>query len=118
MVQNTQLLVERAFKQLLLSGSLNASRRYRSYHFSIYTSCNLGICNFFLTVMRHFYIFQDKLVPPDSFQPRTVTSQDKEAGLCTVSQHPTQAVRMISFPSQSPSQPQGLMQNSRMNVGS
>ncbi|XP_020679576.1 DNA topoisomerase 2-binding protein 1 isoform X1 [Dendrobium catenatum] len=63
-------------------------------------------------------VSQDKLVPPDLFQPRPVTSQDKEAGLCTVSQHPTQAVRMISFPSQSPSQPQGLMQNSRMNVGS
>ncbi|KAL0927052.1 hypothetical protein M5K25_001206 [Dendrobium thyrsiflorum] len=63
-------------------------------------------------------VSQDKLVPPDSFRPRPVTSQDKEAGLCTVSQHPTQAVRMISFPSQSQSQPQGLMQNSRMNAGS
>ncbi|XP_020573564.1 DNA topoisomerase 2-binding protein 1 isoform X2 [Phalaenopsis equestris] len=63
-------------------------------------------------------VSQDKLVPTDSFQPRPVTSQDKEAGLCTVSQHPTQAVQMISFPSQTQSQPQGLMQNSRMNVDS
>ncbi|PKA66789.1 BRCT domain-containing protein [Apostasia shenzhenica] len=45
---------------------------------------------------------QDKLVPHDLFRPKSVTSQDKEAGLCTLSQHPTQAAHMISFPSQSP----------------
>ncbi|KAK8948021.1 hypothetical protein KSP40_PGU007126 [Platanthera guangdongensis] len=60
-------------------------------------------------------ISHDKLVPPNSFQPRPVTLQDKVAGLCTVSQHPTQAVDMISSLSQSQSQTHGLMQNSRMN---
>jgi topoisomerase (DNA) II binding protein 1 len=43
----------------------------------------------------------------DSFRPKEVTIQDQEAGLCTTSQFPTQAVRMVSgdgpscFPSQS-----------------
>lgn len=42
----------------------------------------------------------------DSFCPREVNAQDQEAGLCTTSQFPTQAVRMTSsdIPSQFPSQ--------------
>ncbi|XP_028073836.1 DNA topoisomerase 2-binding protein 1 isoform X2 [Camellia sinensis] len=52
-------------------------------------------------------IKQSEVVAPGSFCPKKVTSQDREAGLCTLSQYPTQATRMISgddasqFPSQS-----------------
>ncbi|PIA47580.1 hypothetical protein AQUCO_01400310v1 [Aquilegia coerulea] len=55
-------------------------------------------------------IRQDKIVPIDSFRPKDATSQDREAGLCTTSQHPTQAARMTSgdIPSQFPSQSQAM----------
>ncbi|KAG0501899.1 hypothetical protein HPP92_001971 [Vanilla planifolia] len=54
-------------------------------------------------------VSKDKIVTPDAFRPRPATSQDKEAGLCTVSQNPTQAANMISFASQSQREHQGLM---------
>uniref|UniRef100_A0A0E0BG95 BRCT domain-containing protein n=1 Tax=Oryza glumipatula TaxID=40148 RepID=A0A0E0BG95_9ORYZ len=39
---------------------------------------------------------QDRIVPFDQFQPKPPTSQDRDAGLCTVSQYPTQATKTIS----------------------
>uniref|UniRef100_A0A0E0R569 BRCT domain-containing protein n=1 Tax=Oryza rufipogon TaxID=4529 RepID=A0A0E0R569_ORYRU len=39
---------------------------------------------------------QDRIVPFDQFQPKPPTSQDRDAGLCTVSQYPTQAAKTIS----------------------
>ncbi|XP_059630648.1 uncharacterized protein LOC132273665 isoform X2 [Cornus florida] len=50
---------------------------------------------------------QNEVVSPSSFCPKEVTSKDQEAGFCTMSQYPSQAIRMISgdnasqFPSQS-----------------
>ncbi|KAL7208690.1 hypothetical protein ACSBR1_030429 [Camellia fascicularis] len=41
-------------------------------------------------------IKQNEVVAPSPFCPKEVTSQDREAGLCTLSQYPTQATRMIS----------------------
>ncbi|OMP05431.1 hypothetical protein COLO4_08845 [Corchorus olitorius] len=51
---------------------------------------------------------QNRVVSLDPFFPKEVTAQDREAGLCTVSQFPTQAVQMMSvdIPSQFMSQPQ------------
>lgn len=51
---------------------------------------------------------QNKVIPLDQFYPKEVTAEDREAGLCTTSQYPTQDVRMISVgnPSQCPSQSQ------------
>ncbi|KHG06354.1 DNA topoisomerase 2-binding 1 [Gossypium arboreum] len=53
---------------------------------------------------------QNKVISLDPFCPKEVTAQDQEAGLCTVSQFPTQAAQMMSVdvPSQFTSQPQGL----------
>ncbi|XP_022768095.1 DNA topoisomerase 2-binding protein 1-A isoform X2 [Durio zibethinus] len=53
---------------------------------------------------------QNKVVSLDPFCPKEVTAQDQEAGLCTVSQFPTQAVQMMSvdIPSQFMSQSQEL----------
>lgn len=55
-------------------------------------------------------IRQNDVVALDSFRPKEVTVQDQEAGLCTTSQFPTQAVRMVSgdSPSCFPSQSQDL----------
>lgn len=39
---------------------------------------------------------QSKLVSLDLYRPKEVTAQDREAGLCTVSQFPTQAGQMIA----------------------
>ncbi|OMO50359.1 hypothetical protein CCACVL1_30486 [Corchorus capsularis] len=39
---------------------------------------------------------QNRVVSLDPFFPKEVTAQDREAGLCTVSQFPTQAVQMMS----------------------
>ncbi|XP_057505159.1 uncharacterized protein LOC130788492 isoform X1 [Actinidia eriantha] len=50
---------------------------------------------------------RNDIVAPGPFVPKEVTSQDREAGFCTMSQYPTQATRMISgdnssqFPSES-----------------
>lgn len=54
---------------------------------------------------------QNKIVSPDPFYPKEVTSEDREAGVCTTSQFPTQAVRMTSgdTSSQPQSQPQELI---------
>ncbi|MCD7450160.1 hypothetical protein HAX54_003941 [Datura stramonium] len=41
-------------------------------------------------------IKQNKVVSADPFYPKEVTSEDREAGVCTMSQFPTQAFRMIS----------------------
>ncbi|XP_049414611.1 uncharacterized protein LOC125877323 isoform X1 [Solanum stenotomum] len=41
-------------------------------------------------------IKQNKIVSADPFYPKEVTSEDREAGACTVSQFPTQAFGMIS----------------------
>lgn len=53
-----------------------------------------------------FGVWQNRVVPLVSFCPKEVSAQDQEAGLCTMSQFPTQAVRMVSkdTPSQIPSQ--------------
>lgn len=60
--------------------------------------------------MRAICIVQNKVVSLDSFCPKEVTAQDREAGLCTVSQFPTQDVQMMSVdaPSQFMSQSQDL----------
>ena len=58
-------------------------------------------------VFIQFVVEQNDIVAPGPFVPKEVTSQDREAGLCTMSQYPTQATRMISgdnssqFPSES-----------------
>ncbi|XP_019167494.1 PREDICTED: DNA topoisomerase 2-binding protein 1 isoform X1 [Ipomoea nil] len=41
-------------------------------------------------------IKQNTIVAPDPFYPKEVTTEDREAGICTTSQFPTQAVQMIS----------------------
>ncbi|XP_061372178.1 uncharacterized protein LOC133314681 isoform X2 [Gastrolobium bilobum] len=62
---------------------------------------------------------QNGVVAIDRFLPKEVTAQDQEAGICTVSQNPTQAVRMISdMPSQLPSQTQNLRNMANKNIGS
>jgi len=49
--------------------------------------------------------------------PKEVTTQDREAGACTVSQFPTQAVQMIyDMPSQFPSQSQSSRHTANKNV--
>ncbi|KAJ1397083.1 BRCT domain [Sesbania bispinosa] len=61
---------------------------------------------------------QNGVIAIDQFLPKEVTAQDQEAGLCTVSQFPTQAVQMISdMPSQFPSQSQNLVNTTNKNVG-
>ncbi|KAG5525116.1 hypothetical protein RHGRI_031707 [Rhododendron griersonianum] len=72
-------------------------------------ACKWGI----KTVTREWIyecVKQDDVVAPGPFVPREVTSQDREAGLCTMSQYPTQATRMVTgdTPSQFPSQFQDL----------
>lgn len=39
---------------------------------------------------------QNQIVALAPFSPKAVTPQDRDAGLCTMSQYPTQAVRMLS----------------------
>ncbi|XP_022896632.1 DNA topoisomerase 2-binding protein 1 isoform X2 [Olea europaea var. sylvestris] len=52
-------------------------------------------------------VVQNKVVDPNPFYPKEPSSQDQEAGLCNVSQYPSQSFRMISeddasqFPSES-----------------
>ncbi|KAG9159286.1 hypothetical protein Leryth_019890 [Lithospermum erythrorhizon] len=41
-------------------------------------------------------IKQNKVIDPDPFHPKQATSQEREAGLCTMSQYPTQAFQMTS----------------------
>lgn len=63
--------------------------------------------------------FQNGVIDIDRFLPKAVTAQDQEAGICTVSQFPTQAVQMISeMPSQFPSQSQNSRNTANDHVGS
>ncbi|KAG1369945.1 putative NAD kinase 2, chloroplastic [Cocos nucifera] len=64
-------------------------------------------------------IKQDMMVALDPFLPKPATIQDREAGLCTVSQYPTQAACMVSgvVPSQLLSDSQGAVDNSKQNSG-
>ncbi|XP_057993349.1 uncharacterized protein LOC110654330 isoform X2 [Hevea brasiliensis] len=72
-------------------------------------ACKWGICS-----ITSEWIYEcarrNEVVTVDQFRPKVVTSQDQDAGLCTVSQFPTQADRMISgeSPSQLISQSQDL----------
>ncbi|KAH1149284.1 hypothetical protein GYH30_043727 [Glycine max] len=60
---------------------------------------------------------QNGVVAIDQFLPKEVTAQDRDAGICTVSQFPTQAVQMISdMPSQLSSQSQTLRGTTNKNV--
>uniref|UniRef100_A0A1S3E5C7 DNA topoisomerase 2-binding protein 1-A n=2 Tax=Cicer arietinum TaxID=3827 RepID=A0A1S3E5C7_CICAR len=62
---------------------------------------------------------QNGVIAIDKFLPKEVTPQDQEAGICTVSQFPTQAVRMINdIPSQFPSQSQSSRNTANKNVDS
>ncbi|KAK1382848.1 hypothetical protein POM88_020583 [Heracleum sosnowskyi] len=58
-------------------------------------ACKWGIlpvtCEWIYECVKH-----NKVVAPDSFCPNEITSEDREAGPCTVSQYPTQAVKMVS----------------------
>lgn len=65
-------------------------------------------------------IKQNGVVAIGQFLPKEVTAQDREAGICTVSQFPTQAVQMISdMPSQlsGPSQTLRSMDNKIVGCG-
>lgn len=63
------------------------------------------------------FFFQNGVVAIDQFLPKEVTAQDRDAGICTVSQFPTQAVQMISdMPSQLSSQSQTLRGTTNKNV--
>ncbi|RHN77893.1 putative BRCT domain-containing protein [Medicago truncatula] len=60
---------------------------------------------------------QNGVIAMDQFLPKEVTTQDREAGACTVSQFPTQAVQMINdMPSQFPSQSQSSRHTANKNV--
>ncbi|KAG5245964.1 BRCT domain-containing family protein [Salix suchowensis] len=58
-------------------------------------ACKWDIC---LITSEWIYecVRQNDVVAVDQFRPKEITSQDQEAGLCTVSQFPTQDVQMIS----------------------
>lgn len=62
---------------------------------------------------------QNKIVPLDRFSPKEISAQDQEAGLFTMSQFSTQAVRMISGdnPSQFPSQSEDIRTSLTGTVG-
>nr|KYP40240.1 DNA topoisomerase 2-binding protein 1 [Cajanus cajan] len=60
---------------------------------------------------------QNGVVAIDQFLPKEVTAQDREAGICTVSQFPTQAFDVTSdMPSQLSSQSQTLRSTADKNV--
>ncbi|XP_022016116.1 DNA topoisomerase 2-binding protein 1 isoform X1 [Helianthus annuus] len=63
---------------------------------------------------------QNKVVSSSQFLPKEATASDRESGMCTMSQYPTQAVRMISAPgeSQLASQPrEPVSKNARIADG-
>ncbi|XP_073012822.1 uncharacterized protein [Typha latifolia] len=64
-------------------------------------------------------VSQDMMVAVDQFQPKPVTAQDREAGLCTVTQYPTQTSHMVSVyaSSQLLSKSQLPMDHSKQNLG-
>ncbi|TKY56104.1 DNA topoisomerase 2-binding protein 1-A [Spatholobus suberectus] len=60
---------------------------------------------------------QNGVVAIDQFLPKEVTAQDREAGICTVSQFPTQAVQISDMPSQLSSQSHTSGSTASKNVG-
>lgn len=56
---------------------------------------------------------QNKVVAGSQFSPKEATASEREAGMCTMSQYPTQAVRMVSSSdaSQLPTQSQDFKTN-------
>ncbi|KDP32858.1 hypothetical protein JCGZ_12150 [Jatropha curcas] len=70
-------------------------------------ACRWGIC---LITSEWIYecVRRNEVVAVDQFRPKVVTSQDQVAGLCIVSQFPTQPAQMISGVSQYTSQSQDL----------
>nr|XP_009405909.1 PREDICTED: DNA topoisomerase 2-binding protein 1 isoform X1 [Musa acuminata subsp. malaccensis] len=64
-------------------------------------------------------VSQNMMVAVDPFRPKPVTTEDGEAGICTVSQYPTQAACMIygCVPSQLPSEFQELNVNTTRKTG-
>lgn len=66
----------------------------------------------FMKPTYHLLLEQNKIVAPDPFYPKEVTTEDREAGICTTSQFPTQAVQMISEDSVSQLQNQSKEINS------
>ncbi|KAK7385140.1 hypothetical protein VNO78_30851 [Psophocarpus tetragonolobus] len=80
-----------------------------------------GACKWGIQSVTSEWIFecvkQNGVVAIDQFLPKEVTAQDREAGVCTVSQFPTQAVQMISdMPSQFSSQSHTLRSMTNKNV--
>lgn len=59
------------------------------------------------------------IVGLDHFRPKAVTVQDREAGLCTMTQYPTQAAQMVSgyCISELPSQPKVPTDSLKQNPG-
>ncbi|XP_021598332.1 DNA topoisomerase 2-binding protein 1 isoform X2 [Manihot esculenta] len=82
-------------------------------------ACKWGICSI-TSEWIYECVRQNEVVTVDHFRPREVTSQDQDAGVCTVSQFPTQADRMISGenPSQFESQSQNLRNAPSLTGGS
>ncbi|XP_068471908.1 uncharacterized protein [Phaseolus vulgaris] len=81
-----------------------------------------GACKWGIQSVTSEWIFecikQNGVVATDRFLPKEVTAQDREAGICTGSQFPTQAAQMISdMPSQLSSQSQILRGITNKNVG-
>ncbi|XP_020107037.1 DNA topoisomerase 2-binding protein 1-A isoform X2 [Ananas comosus] len=64
-------------------------------------------------------VSQDMIVGLDHFRPKAVTVQDREAGLCTMTQYPTQAAQMVSgyCISELPSQPKVPTDSLKQNPG-
>ncbi|RRT59805.1 hypothetical protein B296_00015614 [Ensete ventricosum] len=62
---------------------------------------------------------ENMMVAVDPFRPKPVTAEDREAGICTVSQYPTQAACMIygCVPSQLPSEFRELNVNTTRKTG-
>lgn len=94
---------------------------YRMYHAGVFPRFLLvslfdsGLVNLILLLTW----LQDRLVPLDPFRPRPVTAEDRDAGLCTVSQYPTQAANMVSghAPQQFLSQSQGPTNSLKVTAG-
>lgn len=96
-----KLLVDGGYLQLHLSGFMNVLGRYIPDSLSYYISMSILIiyAHVCLVVMLNYTIYtiwQNGVVSLDPFCPTEVTAHDREAGLCTVSQFPTQAFRMVS----------------------
>ncbi|XP_050213388.1 uncharacterized protein LOC126664850 isoform X2 [Mercurialis annua] len=81
-------------------------------------ACKWGICSI-TSEWIYECVRQNDIVALDQFQPKEVTSQDQEAGLCNVSQFTTQATRMVNGenPSQLTSQSQ-VLRSAPTQIGS